>query len=152
MDGAAVSGVTQSWTRLKRLSSSREAWRAATHGVAKSRTRLSDWTELNWTESTCNLVGGLRVPQKSPPWRFGPGPCRGFLRVLYDSMDMSLSELRQLVMDGEPWRADSWGRKELDTTEQLNWTEYKALQGWICPYGGFPEISQGQEVDWMWSR
>ena len=28
----------------------REAWRAAIHGVAKSRTRLSDWTELNWTK------------------------------------------------------------------------------------------------------
>ena len=28
----------------------REAWRAAIHGVAKSRTWLSDWTELNWTE------------------------------------------------------------------------------------------------------
>ena len=27
----------------------REAWRAAVHGVAKSRTWLSDWTELNWT-------------------------------------------------------------------------------------------------------
>ena len=26
----------------------REAWYAAIHGVAKSRTRLSDWTELNW--------------------------------------------------------------------------------------------------------
>ena len=26
----------------------KEAWRAAVHGVAKSRTRLSDWTELNW--------------------------------------------------------------------------------------------------------
>ena len=26
----------------------REAWRAAIHGIAKSRTRLSDWTELNW--------------------------------------------------------------------------------------------------------
>ena len=26
----------------------RETWRAAIHGVAKSRTRLSDWTELNW--------------------------------------------------------------------------------------------------------
>ena len=29
----------------------REAWRAAIHGVAKSRTRLSNWTELNWTEA-----------------------------------------------------------------------------------------------------
>ena len=28
----------------------REAWRAAIHGVTKSRTRLSDWTELDWTE------------------------------------------------------------------------------------------------------
>ena len=28
----------------------REAWCAAIHGVAKSRTWLSDWTELNWTE------------------------------------------------------------------------------------------------------
>ena len=26
----------------------REAWHAAIHGVAKSQTRLSDWTELNW--------------------------------------------------------------------------------------------------------
>ena len=37
-----------------------------------------------------------------------------------DSMDVSLSELRELVMDREAWRADSWGLKELDTTEQLN--------------------------------
>ena len=28
----------------------REAWHAAIHGVAKSQTQLSDWTELNWTE------------------------------------------------------------------------------------------------------
>ena len=27
-----------------------EAWRAAVHGVTKSRTQLSHWTELNWTE------------------------------------------------------------------------------------------------------
>ena len=26
----------------------REAWHAAIHGVAKSQTWLSDWTELNW--------------------------------------------------------------------------------------------------------
>ena len=29
----------------------REAWRAVIHGVAKSQTRLSGWTELNWTDS-----------------------------------------------------------------------------------------------------
>ena len=38
-------------------------------------------------------------------------------------MDMSLGELRELVLDREAWRADSWGRKESDTIEQLDWTE-----------------------------
>ena len=47
-----------------------------------------------------------------------------WLDAITDSMDMSLSEFRQLVMDREAWRAVIHGVakrcKELDMTEQLN--------------------------------
>ena len=51
MAGCITDSMNMSLSELQELVMDREAWRAAIHGAAKSQTRLSNWTELNWTKN-----------------------------------------------------------------------------------------------------
>ena len=85
LDGIPDS-MDMSFGKLWELVTDREAWHAAIHGVAKNRTQLSDWTELNRRN-----YFQILIPRKAGiHWKSTPFLCLWILRILYIKTFFSL--------------------------------------------------------------
>ena len=92
LDGITDS-MDMSLSKLRELVMDREAWRAAVHGVTRSQTRLSDWTELDWNLVTkTKSVHWLHLPPLEVDWpqRFVFG-CKSIYRITLSIFTVYLS-------------------------------------------------------------
>jgi len=117
--------------KLRELVMDREAWRAEVHGVAKSRTQLSNWPELNVCVCVCVCVYLLSLVAqlvKNPPAMeeticntgdLSSIPGSGRFPGEWNGSPLQYSCLGN-PNDRGAWGASSWGHKESDRPEGLN--------------------------------
>ena len=132
-----LNGITNSMGmnlgKLQESVMNREAWCAVGHGVTKSQTWLSYWTELNWTE-----VHDMEINNSKSQWLQTSGHISGSFKVFYcpkagvvkvrlrnqDFIRLATLLSSYRALPALPWEARDWRTGELSTAHHF-WV-------WIC--------------------